>query len=64
MTDEEKSQREQGQIERAQRLRAVIENLKAGKPAPPPVPGGESLKEQIEERAQKAKQAKARPRRK
>jgi len=41
---------EQGQIERAQRLRAKIDRMKQGLPADDPAKP-ESLKEQIEDRA-------------
>jgi hypothetical protein len=43
---------QEGQVERAKRLRAQIENLKSGQH---PVPGrGKSLREQIDERAHEA----------
>ena len=45
---------EQGQIERAQRLRAKIDRMKQGLPADDPAKP-ESLKEQIEDRATKLK---------
>lgn len=61
MTDG-KSHTEEGQIQRAQRLRAVIENLATGKPPAGSAPEDGSLKEQIEDRARKVKQGKARPR--
>lgn len=51
---DEKSHTEQGQIERAQRLRQVIENLKEGSANEPSSSEGKSLKEQIEERARAA----------
>lgn len=60
MTDE-KSHTEHGQIERAQRLRKVIENLKVGQPDAPSPPEGKSLKEQIEERARKVQNRKGPP---
>jgi len=56
MTDE-KSHTEQGQIERAQRLRRVIEQLKHGSPARGSASGGKSLKEQIDERARSQENA-------
>jgi hypothetical protein len=49
MADE--SHTKQGQIERAQRLRKIIEDMKRGKPA---AKGG-SLKEQVEEKAEQVK---------
>jgi hypothetical protein len=48
---DEKSHTQQGQIERAQRLRRVIEDLKEGHTEDQPSPEGKSLKEQIDERA-------------
>jgi|HubBroStandDraft_2_1064218.scaffolds.fasta_scaffold08404_4 hypothetical protein len=48
---DEKSHKEQGQIERAKRLREVIENLKQGHVDDEPSSEGESLKEQVDERA-------------
>jgi hypothetical protein len=51
---EDKSHTEQGQIERAQRLRRVIENLKEGGDDEQPSSEDKSLKEQIEERARAA----------
>ena len=54
---DEKSHTEQGQIERAQRLRRVIENLKEGRTQDETSSSeGKSLKEQIEDRARKAQQ--------
>lgn len=47
---DETSHIQQGQIERAQRLRRVIEDLKEGHTEEPPSTG-KSLKEQIDERA-------------
>jgi hypothetical protein len=47
---DQKAHTEQGQIERAQRLRKVIEDLKASQHGFD-ASEGESLKEQIEERA-------------
>jgi len=44
---------EEGQRQRAKRLREQIESLKLGRPIQPPV-HGQSLREQIEERAHKA----------
>lgn len=51
---DEKSHTQQGQIERAQRLRRVIEDLKQGNPEDEPSSTGKSLKEQIDERAEAA----------
>lgn len=48
---DEKSHTEQGQIERAQRLRRIIEKLKHGDPDRGSWSAGKSLKEQIDERA-------------
>jgi hypothetical protein len=48
---EDQSHAEQGQIERAKRLRNHIERLKQGHPEPPTPQKGKSLKEQIAERA-------------
>jgi translation initiation factor 2B subunit (eIF-2B alpha/beta/delta family) len=48
---DEKSHTQQGQIERAQRLRRVIEDLKEGHTEDQPSSKGKSLKEQIDERA-------------
>jgi len=45
------SHAQQGQIERAQRLRRIIEDLKQGNAPEPSSPEGKSLKEQIDERA-------------
>jgi hypothetical protein len=45
---------QEGQVERAKRLRAQIENLKSGQPAPPGA--GKSLREQIEERAEQVRE--------
>lgn len=53
---EEKSHTEQGQIERAQRLRKVINDLKEGRSRDEPVAPKKSLKEQIEDRARAAQQ--------
>jgi hypothetical protein len=54
---EEKSHTEQGEIERAQRLRRVIQNLKEGHAADEGTAvEGKSLKEQIDERARTAAQ--------
>ncbi|MDP9339031.1 MAG: hypothetical protein M3P45_09200 [Acidobacteriota bacterium] len=50
---DEKSHTQEGQIERAQRLRQKIENLKDGVPDDPSSSEGKSLKEQIDERAHK-----------
>jgi len=47
---EEQSHTEQGQIERAKRLRDHIERLKRGQPEPGSAKKGKSLKEQIAER--------------
>jgi hypothetical protein len=49
--DDEKTHTQQGQIERAQRLRRVIEDLKEGQPSEASEGAGKSLKEQIDERA-------------
>ena len=48
---DDKSHTEQGQIERAQRIRRVIDRLKKGKPQADSSGAGKSLKEQIDERA-------------
>lgn len=48
---DEKSHTEQGQIERAQRLRRVIENLKTGQIDSKPSSEDKSLREEVEERA-------------
>ena len=48
---EEPSHLEQGQIERAKRLRDRIDRLKQGRPEPEDAKKGKSLKEQISERA-------------
>jgi len=54
---EEKSHTEQGEIERAQRLRRVIQNLKEGHADDDGTAAeGKSLKEQIDERARTAAQ--------
>jgi hypothetical protein len=50
---EEQSHTEQGQIERAKRLRNHIERLKQGEPEPTSPKKGKSLKEQIAERTAK-----------
>ena len=47
---EEQSHTEQGQMERAKRLRNHIERLKQGQPEPASSKKGKSLKEQIAER--------------
>jgi hypothetical protein len=52
----QKSHAEQGQIERAQRLRRVIEDLKEGHTEDQSSSNGKSLKEQIDERAHAAVQ--------
>ena len=46
----------EGQVERAKRLRAHIENLKSGTPAPDSPEHEKSLREQIEERAREAQE--------
>jgi hypothetical protein len=46
---------QEGQVERAKRLRAQIENLKSGQRSAPPGPG-KSLREQIEDRAEQVRQ--------
>jgi hypothetical protein len=48
---DEKSHTDQGQIERAQRFRQAIENLKQSNPDEDSSNEGKSLKEQIDERA-------------
>jgi hypothetical protein len=53
---DEKSHTEQGQIERTQRLRQVIENLNQGNPDEDSSTEGKSLKEQVDERAREAAQ--------
>jgi hypothetical protein len=50
---DEKSHTEEGQIERAQRLRQKIENLKEGTADDQSSSEGKSLKEQIDERSRK-----------
>ena len=45
----EQTHNEQGQIERAKRLRNHIERLKRGEPEPPSSHKGKSIKEQIAE---------------
>lgn len=57
---DEKSHTQQGQIERAQRLRRVIENLKQGETDETPSKG-KSLKEQIADRARAATPVKDTP---
>ena len=52
MLEESPSHTQQGQIERARRLREHIEKLKSGQPAEEPSQA-KSLREQIEERARK-----------
>jgi hypothetical protein len=53
---DDKSHTQQGQIERAQRLRRVIEDLKEGHTEDQPSSNGKSLKEIIDERAHAAVQ--------
>ena len=48
---EEQSHIEQGQVERAKRLRSHIDRLKQGQAEPADPKKGKSLKEQIAERA-------------
>jgi len=48
---EEQSHTEQGQVERAKRLRSHIDRLKQSQPEPADPKKGKSLKEQIAERA-------------
>lgn len=50
---DEKSHTEEGQIERAQRLRRVIENLKEDSPDDESSSEDKSLKEKIEEAARR-----------
>jgi hypothetical protein len=50
---DEKSHTEEGQIERAQRLRRVLENLKEDSPDDESSSEGKSLKEKIEEAARR-----------
>ncbi len=50
LMSEEQSHVEQGQIERAKRLRNHIDRLKRGQPEPADPKKGRSLKEQIAER--------------
>lgn len=45
---------QEGQVQRAKRLREQIESLKSGRPIPAPA-HGKSLREQIEERAHEAR---------
>jgi hypothetical protein len=57
MSDQQSSDQHtrEGQVERAKRLRAQIENLKSGqRPAPPGA--GKSLREQIAERAEQIRE--------
>lgn len=54
---DEPSQAEQGQIERAQRLRQQIERLKKGRPKDKSSEHDKSLREQIEERAAEQKKS-------
>jgi hypothetical protein len=51
---DDKSDTEQGQIERAQRMRRSIEKLEEGHHNDQSPTGGKSLKEQIEERSRAA----------
>jgi len=51
----EQTHNEQGQIERAKRLRNHIERLRRGEPEPPSSQKGKSIKEQIAERAEDRK---------
>jgi len=53
---EDKSHMEQGQIERAQRLRRAINELREGRSTHTPDPQKKSLKEQIEDRARTGEQ--------
>ena len=55
MTDETPSHTQQGQIERARRLREQIEKLKSGKPDGES--DGQSIREQVEKRARKSRQS-------
>ena len=50
---DDQSHAEQGQVERAKRLRGHIERLKQGQPEPGPPKKEKSLKEQIAERVTK-----------
>ena len=52
MSDQQHTQ--EGQVQRAKRLREQIESLKSGRPIQPPGQG-QSLREQIEERANKGR---------
>lgn len=58
---DETSHTDQGQIQRAQRLRQVIERLKKGNPERKSSSDSKSLKEQIEERARASTTGKAMP---
>ena len=51
---EHQSHTEQGQVERAKRLRDHIDRLKRGQPEPAPPGKQKSLKEQIIERTQES----------
>jgi len=51
MPEDQQPHVEQGQIERAKRLRDHIDRLKRGQPEPADPKKGKSLKEQIAERA-------------
>jgi len=59
--DDERSYTERGEVERAMRLRRIIENLKDGHADDSSSPEGKSLKEQIEERARAGDQNKGTP---
>jgi hypothetical protein len=52
---DESSHTEEGQIERAKRLREHIERLRKGQPEPAQIGKPKSLKEQISERSEKIK---------
>jgi hypothetical protein len=52
---DQSSHTEQGQIERAKRLREHIDRLKKGQPEPAQISKPKSLKEQVSERSEKPK---------
>lgn len=52
---DQSSHTEEGQVERAKRLREHIERLKKGQPQPAQIGKPKSLKEQVSERSEKMK---------
>jgi len=62
MADQEKSDTEKSQIDRAKRLREQIEQLKAGRSQESVPSKPKSLKEQVDERGAKEQVRKDRPR--